>query len=246
MFPIIGLTTYGRHELRVDSKHYDEHFAIPAQYIDAVRRAGGLAVLFPPGENKWDDLLKLIDGIIIIGGSDIHPSEYGGNAKHPDLTGFDLERDESELQLAKLLPKTTLPTLAICRGMQVVNVALGGSMHEHIPDIVNKDIHRNDEGGWQVQALKAESDSQLAKTMQATHVSTYSGHHQAVKSIGEGLCVTACAADGIVEALELSGHPWFVAVQWHPEVSAAHDETQQRLFDDLVNAAKEQKASKAL
>ena len=239
MPPIIALTTYGRHETKVDSIHYDEYFSIPAKYVDAVRRAGGTAVLLPPGETRWADVLKLIDGIIIIGGADIHPSHYDGNAEHPDLTTFDSERDEAELRLAKQLAKTNIPTFAICRGMQVVNVALGGKLHEHIPDIVDKDIHRNAEGGWQLQALEAEAESRLANTMQESTVATYSGHHQAVKDIGEGLKVTACSADGIVEALELENHPWFVAVQWHPEMSAATDETQQRLFDDLVNAAKE-------
>ena len=243
MSPVIGLTTYGRYELKVESNLYDEYFAIPTQYVDAVRRAGGTAILLPPGETDWQNILSWIDGIILIGGSDINPVRYGGNHEHPHLTGLDSERDESELALARLLPTTTLPTLAICRGMQVVNVALGGSILEHIPDSVDKDIHRSAEGGWQVQALTADKDSQLAKTMQALDVETYSGHHQAVKEIGEGLCVTACAADGIVEALELAGHPWFVAVQWHPEMSAATDETQQRLFDDLVKAARARKTS---
>jgi putative glutamine amidotransferase len=116
-------------------------------------------------------------------------------------------------------------------------VALGGTLHEHIPDVQDRDIHRSAEGGWTVQTVGVDADSQLASIMAATEVETYSGHHQAVKDIAEGLTVTATAADGIVEGLELAGHPWFVAVQWHPEITADHDPTQQRLFDALVEAA---------
>jgi len=238
---------YGRNEVKVDSIHYDEYFSIPAHYVDAVRRAGGTPLLIPPGgENSnehWKSILKSVDGVIIIGGSDVHPSRYGGDANHPDLTKHDLERDASELALTEVLLNDTLPVLGICRGMQVMNVALGGSLIEHIPDVQEQDIHRNNEGGWQVQGLTADADSKLAQTMQATEVTTYSGHHQAVKTLGDGLKITAQAPDGIVEAIEIEEHkhPWFVAVQWHPEMSAAEDETQQRLFDELVEEAKKRK-----
>ncbi|MDJ0753506.1 MAG: gamma-glutamyl-gamma-aminobutyrate hydrolase family protein [Ardenticatenaceae bacterium] len=239
MKPIIGLTTYGRHELKIDYKFYDDFFAIPAQYVDAVRRAGGVPVLLPPGETSWDEIFHMVDGMIITGGADIHPAAYGGNAAHPSLTRLAPDRDTFELALAQeVMDRETHPTLCICRGMQILNVALGGTMSEHIPDILDEDIHRSEDGGWTQQPVVVHPGSLLGEIMQADHVVTFSGHHQAIKDVGGGLTVSALAPDGIIEALEAAGHPWLVAVQWHPEVSAADDVTQQRLFDDLVAAAK--------
>lgn len=236
--PLIGLTTYGRYENDFRTTHYSEWFAIPTLYVDAVRRAGGVPVLLPPGERNWDALLDAVDAVILIGGGDIHPDSYGGNSAHPRLIRLDLERDASELALVELLAsERPLPTLCICRGMQVANVALGGTLHEHIADVVQEDIHRGPDKGWTVQPLQAQPGSRLAEIMEATDVATYSGHHQGVKTLGEGLQVMATAEDGIIEALELPGHQWFFGVQWHPEVSAAEDATQQRLFEALVQAA---------
>jgi putative glutamine amidotransferase len=116
-------------------------------------------------------------------------------------------------------------------------VALGGTLYEHIPDVRDQDIHRATDGGWAIQEVQVKPDSLLAGVMGATSVSTHSGHHQAVKELGQGLVVSATAADGLPEALELPGHPWLVAVQWHPEMSANSEATQQRIFDRLVTAA---------
>ena len=242
MAPIIGITTYGRHERQIESIHYDGYYTLPADYVDAVRRAGGVPILLPPGENNWEAWLEIIDGLIISGGSDIEPGQYNGNSNHPNLTKHAPTRDESELALAKsVLQKIDTPSLFICRGMQVVNVAAGGSLHEHIPDIQPEDIHRGEDGGWAMQAVNVESGSALEKVMQVETAVPYSGHHQAIKEVGEGLKVSSKAADGIIEALEKTDHPYFIAVQWHPEKSAADDESQQRLFDKLVQAAKKKK-----
>lgn len=239
MKPIIGITTYGRNEVPVESTYYEAYFSVPAAYVDAVRRAGGIAVLLPPGETSWRDALTALDGLVVSGGADIEPARYGGNNAHPHLTALSHERDESEFALMQTLVEgLDLPTLCICRGMQLLNVALGGSMHEHIPDVQQEDIHRGADGGWTVQPLTAVGDSKVAKAMQAQHVATYSGHHQAVKSVAPGLCVTATAPDGIVEALEHREHSWLVGVQWHPECSAHEDVTQQRLFEVLVEKAR--------
>jgi putative glutamine amidotransferase len=242
--PVIGLTTYGRHENNFQTTHYSEWFAIPTLYVDAVRRAGGVPVLLPPGESNWDTLLNILDAVIIIGGGDIHPKNYNGNSAHPQLARLDAERDGSELTLAgKLARERSLPTLCICRGMQVANVALGGNLYEHVEDVVKADIHRGEDKGWTVQPLNVEKNSLLASIMGSTEVATFSGHHQAVNELGEGLQVTAWAEDGIIEAVELPQHPWFICVQWHPEVSAIDDHTQQRIFDELVRVARETKVS---
>jgi putative glutamine amidotransferase len=242
--PVIGLTTYGRHENDFRTTHYSEWFAIPTLYVDAVRRAGGAPILLPPGEDKWEAILENVDGIILIGGGDIDPDNYGGDRNHPRLIRIDPERDASELALVELLVKRkSLPALCICRGMQVANVALGGTLHEHVADVVEKDIHRGPDKGWTVQRLHADHDSRVAAVMGETDVATYSGHHQALKSVAEGLRVTATAEDGIIEAIELPAHPWFICVQWHPEMSAAEDASQQRLFDALVEAAAKNKTA---
>lgn len=238
MQPLIGLTTYGRGEIKVDYPYYEAVYAIPADYIDAVRRAGGVPVLLPPGETGWDEILAAVDGIILIGGADIDPIHYGGNRENPALTQLAPDRDSSELKLARdLIDSKDHPTLAICRGLQVVNVAAGGTLTEHIPDIMPEDIHRSETGGWASQPVEVKSESQLARIMAAQSVTTHSGHHQAVKKVADSLKVTAVAADGIVEGLEAGDHPWLIAVQWHPEVTAGHDPTQQRLFDELVRQA---------
>lgn len=247
MKPIIGITTYDRNEIPIESRYYDGYFATPAPYVDAVRRAGGVPVLLPPGETDWRELLSTLDGLVISGGADIDPTHYGGNREHSALTNLVPCRDQSDFALIELLvQQPDVPTLCICRGMQVLNVALGGAMHEHIPDIQPEDIHRSADGGWAIQPLTAVPGSRVATAMQSTAVATFSGHHQAIKEVAPALQVTATAPDGIIEALEHSGHPWLVGVQWHPECSAADDESQQRLFDTLVQQAKMRRQQRAL
>ena len=238
--PIIGLTTYGRDESRhIQSVYYDSFYYIPTDYVDAVRRAGGVPILLPPGEVDWQRWLDIVDGVVVVGGADVSPSEYGGNSEHPNLTGLDPERDRSELDLIKVIAdEKDRPLLCICRGMQALNVALGGTLHEHVPDITDEDIHRNETGGWAMQSLDAKEGSKLAQVMGAQQVTTFSGHHQVVKDVAALAEVSAVAPDGLIEALEIKGHPWAIAVQWHPEKSAENDPTQQRLFDEMVAAAK--------
>jgi putative glutamine amidotransferase len=246
MKPIIGITTYGRDERKIKTLYYDEFFYLPTLYVDAVRRAGGTPVLLPPGGSDWDEWLALVDGLLVAGGGDMHPAEYQGRPEHSSIAGVDLDRDSSEIALLqKVTGSHRMPTLCICRGMQVLNVALGGSLHEHILDVRDEDIHRAADGGWTVQAVQVAADSRLAEVMGVTEVATHSGHHQAVKDLGRELVVVACAADGIPEALELPGHPWLVAVQWHPEMSAASEPSQQRIFDGLVKAAHSRRLSTA-
>lgn len=238
MKPIIGITTSGRNENLVQSPYYDEYFVVPSPYVDAVSKAGGIPLLIPPIPDDIERLLSIVDGIIISGGGDIEPQRYGGNAQHPALTRQDTERDALEIEIIQqIVASKEKPVLCVCRGMQVLNVALGGTLHEHIPDIREQDTHRNEDGFWIVHEVNVKAESKLASAMQAETVHTFSGHHQAIDKIAENLKVVASSPDDIVEALEHTEHPWIIGVQWHPEKSARSDKTQQNLFDKLVELA---------
>lgn len=245
--PVIGITTGGRSEGYIQSRHYEAFYSTPAPYVGAVRRAGGNPVLLPPGGDDWRELLPLLDGIIVTGGTDIDPVEYNGDRGNLHLLPPDKERDQSELMIVReLLRQNALPLLCICRGLQILNVAAGGSLYEHIPDIRDDDIHRNEDGLWEMQAVEVEAGSLIAQVMATTRLRASSGHHQAVKRLGAGLRVTGRAADGIIEALEKPDYAWLLAVQWHPEVTAHRDPSQQAIFDALVQKARELRAERAL
>ena len=238
MQPLIGLTVYGRIERPIPIDHYDEYYSVPFVYVDAIRRAGGVPVLLPPGGESVDRWLDRVDAVVVAGGTDIDPGRYGTERSAPILLA-DSERDEAEIALAEAVVRRDVPALFVCRGMQVLNVAFGGTLHAHIPDLGIGDIHRDENGLWTSHDIGAEEGSLVAEAMQSTSVSTISGHHQAVDRIGDGLTVTATAPDGIVEALEVDSADWAVGVQWHPEVSAATDPTQQGLFDTVVARARQ-------
>lgn len=235
MQPIIGITTYDRAERPAPTEHYAAHYSVPTEYVDAVRRAGGVAILLPPGEDNWTRWLDIVDGVVMAGGTDISPSRYGGDSDHPLVSATSVARDESDLALATALVSSKIPSLFVCRGMQVLNVALGGTLHAHIPQVIDDDIHRDEEGFWTTHLVDVTPNSSLAIAMGTDQVTTYSGHHQALDRVSEALAITAVAPDGIIEAVELPDHPWLVAVQWHPEVSASIDPTQQGLFNALVS-----------
>lgn len=218
-------------------------YSVNTGYVDAIRRAGGQAVFFPPGASDYAHLLQAVGGAMLIGGGDVDPARYGGGA-HPAVDGIDPERDESELAIVRILADRGIPTLAICRGVQVVNVALGGTLHEHVPDVFGPAVpHRAEPPGVVVHEVEVERDSLLARVLGTLRCPVPSHHHEALKDLAPGLRVTARSRDGVVEAVEKPGHPWFIGVQWHPEVSAADDPVQQRLFDALVASAASSRGS---
>jgi putative glutamine amidotransferase len=240
MAAIIGITTHGRVEKTLRCDHYDEYFTTPAQYVDAVRRAGGIPVLLPPGgeDQDWGPVLDMLSGLIVTGGADVDPARYGGDGDHPALWPLDLERERAEFALLpQVLARPELPSLWICRGMQVLNVSAGGTLYEHIPDVRDAFIHQDARGLWVLQAVDVCQESRIAGIMGSRQISPTSGHHQGLRDIGAGLRVAALAPDGIVEAIEHTEHPFCIGVQWHPEVTAAGDPQQQALFDALVAAA---------
>lgn len=231
--PLIGITTYAQNE--------NEEITLPVQYVDSIRRAGGIPVLVPPGESTAEHLLARIDGLVLAGGGDIAPQCYGCDALHETVYMIDPERDETELALARQILASRFPTLAICRGIQIVNVALGGTLHQHLPDVVGDHIaHRAPPRVPVPHRVEVTSESRLAMIMQECNVSTVSWHHQAINHVAEPLRVVARAPDGVIEAVEMPDHPTLTAVQWHPELSSHEDVSQQRLFDRLVADAQNQ------
>ncbi len=224
--PLIALTMYGANAMgRVE---------LQAEYHQAVRRAGGRPLLIPAGDQDPVGLLDLVDGLVFTGGGDIDPILTGGDP-HPTIYGTNSFRDEFEIELMKRALDRDVPMLLVCRGLQVLNTVLGGTLHAHLPDIAGDGIvHRDDPPGPVPHTVQLEPDSLVGKVMGTTEVTTASWHHQSIDQPGTGLRVVATAADGIIEAVELDGYPFLEAVQWHPEITAAHDPTQQALFDELV------------
>jgi len=228
--PRIGITTYGRDE--------ENEFTLPAEYVDAVRRAGGLPLLLAPGETLLDPWWSGIDALVLTGGGDLAPERYGGRPAET-IYMVDSERDATELELARRLVASELPGLCICRGMQVLNVALGGTLVEHIPDEFGDAVaHRLPPREPVPHPVRVESGSRLAGVLGWTDARPMSWHHQALRELGRGLEVVARAPDGVIEAVELRSHPQVLAVQWHPELTAASEPEQQRLFDHLVELAR--------
>ncbi|QDU78674.1 Putative glutamine amidotransferase [Polystyrenella longa] len=231
--PFIGITTYGRDE--------SNRFTLPGEYVDSVRRADGIPVLIPPGETEFDQLIERLDGFILAGGGDIDPRRYQGDM-HETIYMLDEERDSSEAALTVRILESNKPVLAICRGLQMVNVVKGGSLHPHLPDVYGESInHRMPPREPTPHEVSLDAASELARIFETHEFSSSSWHHQSVNQVGDGLQVVGRAADGVIEALECPSHHWLYAVQWHPELTSAIDPIQQRLFDKFVVACRDSK-----
>lgn len=227
--PVIGITAFRQTE--------QTYFSVSGAYVNAVRLAGGLPILLPPGELNHRHILQLVDGLILSGGGDLDPATYNGSS-HPTIYKVDPERDAFELELAWQILETNTPVLGICRGLQVLVVASGGNLVPHVPDQFGNTItHRVDQFCSSQHPVQIAAGSQLAKIIGATEVTIASWHHQAVQTVPSGWRVTAHAADGVIEALEHQHHPWAIALQWHPELSP-YDLWQQRIFQGFVAAAR--------
>ena len=215
--PLIGLTTYnttnqGNHPVS----------ALAHKYIFAILEAGGLPVLISSVYNKSQlvDLIKRLDGILFTGGGDIAVERYGG-ILHDKLTGIDEKRDSTEIYLVQEAIGIKKPFLGICRGFQLVNVALGGTLYEDIHDLYPNAIKHDFDSKTQRQVLAhpvtVEPGSQTAKYLGEVSIKVNSLHHQGIMKLASPLKATAKAPDGLVEALELPGYSFGIAVQWHPE-----------------------------
>ncbi len=216
-------------------------FSMPCGYVDAVRGAGAMAVILPPGEPDPEELLDFLDGVILSGGGDLDPQTYGGRP-HGSLYEVCRERDRFELALTRaLLSRRKLPALFICRGLQVLNTACGGTLHAHIPDrFGDKLAHRLPPRDPARHTVRIEAGSRLATIVGATEIEVCSWHHQAVDRLGAGLRPIAWSEDGVIEAVEHVSHPWCIGVQWHPEMQL-EEEHARRLFSALVGATQGKK-----
>ena len=212
-------------------------YGVPENYIDAVRRAGGDATLILPGDDRSSaELLERFDGLLLVGGGDVEPAAYGQEPSET-IYGLEPDRDVFEFELLREADRRSFPTLCICRGMQVMNVAFGGSLIQHLPDDDRFMPHGTPSGADGLfHDVALVGGSRIAKAAGTEIVSCSSHHHQGVDRLGVGLVATGTSADGLVEAIELETG-WMVGAQWHPEDGAASDAAQQGLFDGLVREA---------
>jgi len=234
--PVIGLTTYLE---QAQTGVWDVPAAfLPKVYFEAVTKAGGIAVLLPPqpvDAETASAVLDGLDGLIISGGKDVDPARYGQEA-HAETDEPRPDRDAWEDALLTAAIERELPFLGICRGAQLLNVALGGTLHQHLPDVVGSTRYNLGGGTFADNHVHVDSGTTVGSLMGDTLVGK-SYHHQAIDQLAEGLIVTARSDDGVVQAVELPSVPFGVAVQWHPE-----QDEDIRLFAGLVAAAKEYRA----
>jgi gamma-glutamyl-gamma-aminobutyrate hydrolase PuuD len=213
--------------------------AVPEKYVDSVFRAGGRPVLLTlPDDGDPAEILAPFDGLMLIGGGDVDPFLYD-TEPHERLYGTNRARDLLEIGLAREALVSRLPTLAICRGIQIANVAMGGTLHQHLPDLGLTDHGAPQEaGGYSSHEVAIQEGSRLEEACGTLRTSVASSHHQAVDRVADGFVAVAWSDDGVIEAFEAE-EGWFVAVQWHPEKTASDDPAQQGLFDALVERAKD-------
>lgn len=215
-------------------------FGLPGGYVASLCRAGARPVLLPPAGVPPEEALEPFAGLLLAGGGDVDPARYGAR-RHPESYGVDPLRDEAEVGLVRAAMAMGRPTLAICRGLQVLNVALGGTLHQHLPDHQGLDIHGHPlTGASVIHEVKVAPATRLAEAGRSEVLRCTSHHHQGIDRLGHGLVPVAWSGDGLVEGVELSGDDrrWLVGVQWHPETTAAEDPDQQALFDALVERAR--------
>jgi putative glutamine amidotransferase len=240
--PLIAVTTSEMRENTLDlaTNQADpprQEMVLGVRYLEAIGRAGALAMVVPPLPGPMiPALLERVDGICLSGGPDIHPDAYGAEP-HPELGPTEPRLDAFELALARAADERDMPILAICRGAQVLNIARGGTLHQHLPDVAGDRLAHRQPGdpSKHTHGVSVVPGSRLEAILGHRHVAVNSFHHQAVDAIGERLTVTAQAEDGTVEAFEAVDRSFVVGVQWHAECLVDHDE-QAALFSALVDA----------
>lgn len=235
--PLIGITSF----THLNQYGYPMN-AVMSAYIQAVACAGGSPLLIPLGleDQAYWTIFERLDGILFTGGGDVHPDRYGGQ-EHTRVGDVDAERDRVELWLAQAVVDQDKPFLGICRGCQVLNVALGGTLYEDIQDqkddALKHDYYPDIPRNLLAHDIQINPDSRLAGILESTNTQVNSLHHQAVRQLASRLTPSAHAPDGILEAYELPNHRFGLAVQWHPEWLQEHA-PMRKLFEAFVQAAK--------
>jgi gamma-glutamyl-gamma-aminobutyrate hydrolase PuuD len=228
--PVVGITTY---VTQAQWSYWDVEAAlVPASYVRAIERVGGRPVLIPPSEDGVEETLAAVDGLLFSGGSDLDPELYD-QEPHEATFGVVTERDRAELALLQAALARDMPVLAVCRGSQVLNVARGGDLVQHLPDVVGDDKHKHTPGTFADHDVTLEPGTRLAALL-GERAPVKSHHHQGFGRLGKGLRVAAHAEDGTIEAVEDPSHRFALGVLWHPE--AGED---LKLFEELVSAARE-------
>lgn len=237
MPPVIGITTN-----QSTNANGQPTIMLMQSYVNAVIQAGGVTVLIPSliAEAGWDVVYSRLDGILFSGGGDI-ALEYSPGEPHPRIDGVDRARDSVELKMVQAAALDGKPFLGICRGCQVMNVALGGTLYTHIPDQLPNALDHDYPGNMRtvlVHEVKLEEGTRIAEVHGEPILKVNSHHHQGLKDIASSLCVAGYAPDGLVEAIELPDHPFGLGVQWHPEWLTDQEATR-NLFRKFVEAAGE-------
>ena len=231
--PLVGMTTY-LEQAQMGIWDVRAGF-LPHIYVEGITRAGGVAVLLPPqpvDEEIAARVLDTLDGLVITGGKDVDPARYG-QVPHPVTDEPRIDRDAWEFALLAGALHRGIPVLGICRGAQVLNVALGGTLHQHLPDVLGHSRHQAGNAVFSTSTVRTVPGTRLASLIgDSSDEQCY--HHQAIAALGGGLIVSARDADGVIEAIELPGDNFVVGVQWHPEERLAD----LRLFAGAVDAAK--------
>ena len=236
MRPLIGITTYA--EPQVSWGNWSVPSAVvPLSYVEVVERAGGRPLLVPPVEDGVEETLDALDGIIFSGGNDLDPEAYGAEP-HPETRGTKPQRDRSELALLTAALARDMPVLAVCRGSQVLNVARGGDIVQHLPEVLGSEAHRETPGVFSDHGVRVAPGSRLAGVL-GEQAPVKSHHHQGYGRVGDGLREVAWADDGTVEALEDPSKRFAVGVLWHPEEGEDGS-----LFEALVAEARAYRASR--
>jgi len=247
MKPVIGITS-GR---RSDERYPDQlnRIDISTYYANAITKAGGTPIVLPPNPGSEADVLRSVDGLVFSGGSDLDPKLFGDHTMHPDTYGIDHDRDAFEIALARLAWDADIPVLGICRGIQSLNVAFGGSLHQHVPDVSESIEHRQQVTGIvsyePSHPVSIVEGSRVADVYGTTSVQTNSFHHQSLKDVADRFTVVATSAEGIIEAVEAPGRTCFFALQWHPEMMFAHHNEQLAPFNQLIEFAKARRLTAA-